>query len=311
MSSTSHSTKNSDETEDTGEHVSESLEVPADESHSEYEDSSTEVEVLSIGPDAQPEETPPSAILPEEHVADSSNPVEASTIPTLVPVKISPLSPPQTTRDDWVSCGKRPMTLMNDPTDFIHVPVPKKHRVFPRKWTFVRGVVQDWRTVEGDPPTLEFGESSRPPLPITGEPIEDTIPLLIARGLRHDCQIEALRSDVDEIREVAHEKQDIRSRLQILEEEVSQDNQTFSTLLARITEVESQARAASDRARQAEHRAEVAEHRAEQADQQATFVGQQLAEIRERMDSTLAFAALGVYMVSVVLARGVLGQPSS
>jgi hypothetical protein len=57
---------------------------------------------------------------------------------------------------------------------------PGIHRlVDARRWSFLLECIRRWRFVEGSPRAAELGESSSAVLPVTGEPIHHTIPLLV------------------------------------------------------------------------------------------------------------------------------------
>ncbi|GJX54764.1 hypothetical protein Tco_0283133 [Tanacetum coccineum] len=61
------------------------------------------------------------------------------------------------------------------------------------RWNFVNDGIDTWRQQEGEP-RYEMGESSLAHIhPITSEPIHRTIPLLVARLVHHDEQIEEIR----------------------------------------------------------------------------------------------------------------------
>lgn len=67
-----------------------------------------------------------------------------------------------------------------------------------RKWIWIRATLARWRRKEGNPFSM-VGESSvqAQACPITGEPPHHTIPLLIARIVRHETEIESLQDNIE------------------------------------------------------------------------------------------------------------------
>ena len=71
----------------------------------------------------------------------------------------------------------------------------KTHRrVDARRWSFLLPIIRRWRFQEGAPSTAELGESSSAvvsrSLPVTGEPLHHTVPLLAARLARHEDRLD-------------------------------------------------------------------------------------------------------------------------
>ncbi|PWA93092.1 RNA-directed DNA polymerase, eukaryota [Artemisia annua] len=66
-------------------------------------------------------------------------------------------------------------------------------RVSTRNWSFLLPILRYWRSQEGTPSKRELGESSASlpkRLPVTGEPIHHTIPLMAARIARHEDRLD-------------------------------------------------------------------------------------------------------------------------
>ena len=96
---------------------------------------------------------------------------------------------------------KRSFTILPSPSDpYVQAAAeasdrPKaRRRVDARRWSFIPDTLSDWRYEEGTPSTYELGESSSMAgarvLPVTREPIHHTIPLLIARLVRHEDRLD-------------------------------------------------------------------------------------------------------------------------
>ncbi|PWA66698.1 hypothetical protein CTI12_AA325530 [Artemisia annua] len=78
-----------------------------------------------------------------------------------------------------------------------------RRRVDARNWSFIPHTLGEWRYEEGSPSTFELGESSSMAaarvLPVTREPIHHTIPLLIARMVRHEDRIDRVYDHLDKL----------------------------------------------------------------------------------------------------------------
>ena len=78
-----------------------------------------------------------------------------------------------------------------------------RKRVNARKWSFLIPILKYWRSQEGTPTNRELGEGSSFAasriLPITGEPLHRTIPLLAARLVRHEDRLDAIATLVNNI----------------------------------------------------------------------------------------------------------------
>ncbi|GJV05092.1 hypothetical protein Tco_1338661 [Tanacetum coccineum] len=82
------------------------------------------------------------------------------------------------------------------------------------RWSFASDGIQTWRHQEGEP-IYEMGEHSSAEIhPITSEPIHRTIPLLVARLVCHNDQIEEIR---DHQREISIGRSESDVRIEILE----------------------------------------------------------------------------------------------
>ncbi|PWA38582.1 hypothetical protein CTI12_AA580000 [Artemisia annua] len=78
-----------------------------------------------------------------------------------------------------------------------------RKQVNARKWSFLLPILKYWRSQQGTPTNRELGEGSSVAasriLPVTGEPIHRTIPLLAARLVRHEDRLDAIASLVNNI----------------------------------------------------------------------------------------------------------------
>lgn len=78
-----------------------------------------------------------------------------------------------------------------------------RRRVDARRWTFLLPRLCHWRSQEGAPSAIELGENSSTPashiLPVTGEPIHRTIPLLAARLIRQEDRLDDMLGMMEEI----------------------------------------------------------------------------------------------------------------
>ena len=75
-----------------------------------------------------------------------------------------------------------------------------RKRVNARKWSFLLPIIRYWRSQEGAPRARELGESSSTAsriIPVTGEPIHHTVPLLAARLVRHEDRIDAIATMIN------------------------------------------------------------------------------------------------------------------
>jgi hypothetical protein len=89
---------------------------------------------------------------------------------------------------------------------------PGIHRlVDARRWSFLLECIRRWRFIEGSPRAADLGEGSSAVLPVTGEPIHHTIPLLAARLVRHEDRLDELLSVIEDIS---------LERIKIMQEEV-------------------------------------------------------------------------------------------
>ena len=77
-----------------------------------------------------------------------------------------------------------------------------RRRVDARKWSSLLPPLRYWRSQEGAPSARELGENSSSTasriLPVTGEPIHHTIPLLAARLARHEDRLDDIMSIIDD-----------------------------------------------------------------------------------------------------------------
>ena len=125
---------------------------------------------------------------------------------TTVPLPPSPRAIPDTV----LPPRKRSFTILPSPSDpYAQAAAeasdrPKaRRRVDARMWSFIPDTLRDWRYEEGTPSTYELGESSSMAgarvLPVTREPIHRTIPLLIARLVRHEDRLDRVWDHLHEI----------------------------------------------------------------------------------------------------------------
>ena len=77
-----------------------------------------------------------------------------------------------------------------------------RRRVDARRWSFLLPLLQYWRSQEGAPSARELGENSSSAasriLPVTGEPVHHTIPLLAARLVRHEDRLDDIVSIIND-----------------------------------------------------------------------------------------------------------------
>ncbi|KAI3825737.1 hypothetical protein L1987_07336 [Smallanthus sonchifolius] len=93
-----------------------------------------------------------------------------------------------------------------------------------------------WRDPEGIPTTYEAGESSRAPrpLPMTGEPVDCTVPVLVARGDLYEHQIRVLRADLRNVQEDMSILKDLTENAFVVMEEQQQFDQALRTMCDRV-----------------------------------------------------------------------------
>ena len=95
----------------------------------------------------------------------------------------------------------RPTT--SDPYYHARTNQKARKRVNARNWSFLPPILKYWRSQEGAPTKRELGEGSSFAasriLPITGEPLHRTIPLLAARLVRHENRLDAIATLVNHI----------------------------------------------------------------------------------------------------------------
>ncbi|GJX31730.1 reverse transcriptase domain-containing protein [Tanacetum coccineum] len=78
----------------------------------------------------------------------------------------------------------------------------KRLKLQMNSWARIRSQIQYWRDREGAPSTFEIGESSSAAariLPVTGEIVEETIPLLVVRLRCHDGVIDHVCDQLEEM----------------------------------------------------------------------------------------------------------------
>ncbi|KAD2393175.1 hypothetical protein E3N88_40152 [Mikania micrantha] len=195
------------------------------------------------------------------------------------------------TSDDTVEAPRAvtppplPRRRSKSPADTSDVePTPKRRKIAARRWDWMFELLQDWRYEEGTPPTYEEGESSRAchPRLITGEPLERTVPTLVARVARHDHQLHQVRNQIDTtprnttVRALEDRVEIIEGQILTMEEEHHLDDQALHTMHARLSSVEEEISSLRQRLTTMEHRALTAE--------------QQLATSESRAESATALA---------------------
>lgn len=160
--------------------------------HPPYEPSSVEKTSEWVGEkESSQEKTSPPPLPTHFYQQTTSVPLSSTTPPMASPVRMAhsvPLPPYQ--RTSYVRPSpSAPLTRVYRRRT--------RRRVDARKWTFLLPIIRYWRSQEGAPRTRELGESSFTSsriLPVTGEPIHHTVPLLAARLVRHENRIDALAS---------------------------------------------------------------------------------------------------------------------
>ena len=120
---------------------------------------------------------------------------------TTVPISFAvspPVTPPTETHSVPVSPKDRTYHVRptsSDPSTRTENRGRKRRyqRMSTRNWSFLLPILRYWRSQEGAPSKRELGESSASlpkRLPVTGEPITHTIPLLAARIARHEDRLD-------------------------------------------------------------------------------------------------------------------------
>ena len=152
-------------------------------------------------PHMLPTITPPCSPMPPPTVFFT----QTTTVPLSSPIS-SPASSPRRAQSVPLPSRKRARSLSPSPFDPLfqadteaaaHPGV--RRRVDARRWSFLLECIRRWRREEGAPRASELGESSSAVLPVTGEPIHHTVPLLAARLARHEDRIDELLSLIDDI----------------------------------------------------------------------------------------------------------------
>lgn len=125
------------------------------------------------------------------------------------------------------------------------IPCDEQSQRMPRPTQFgwMLSILRRWRSLEGLPPTCETGES---PLPITGEPLELTVPTLVGvcRTLfqilsYRDDDIHELRSDTSRL---DGDMVSTYERLDLVESHRMADMETTEAIRARVDVLEGRLR---------------------------------------------------------------------
>ncbi|GKA79789.1 hypothetical protein Tco_0786385 [Tanacetum coccineum] len=171
-------------------------------------------------------------LLPSELPSSSSPPpslLSSSSLPSpslLPPSSCKRLRSPSASPPPSVSPSPLPLPPLLSPPPAVLPPSPEVvipetsattapvrlcRMVEAYRWNFARDGIDTWRRQEGDP-RYEIGESSSARIHlITSQPIHRTIPLLVARLIRHDGQIMKIYD---------HQREISVMRVEALEEEV-------------------------------------------------------------------------------------------
>lgn len=145
----------------------------------------------------------------KKEIAPTAEPVILPSIfyqqTTTVPVTINS-PPPVKTSSAPLSYQPRNYQIRptsSDPYYYARTNHKARKRVNARKWSFLLPILKYWRSQEGTPTNRELGERSSfvasKILPVTGEPIHHTIPLLAARLVRHEDRLDAIATLVNNI----------------------------------------------------------------------------------------------------------------
>ena len=132
--------------------------------------------------------------------------------------------------------------------DLLAEPSPKRQRTEHLSW--MPSVLAHWRALGGIPSTHKIGESSRSPLshPLTGEPMEQTIPTLVAITNSHVGSLAETRAYILELQsDTSRLDGDMIStyeRLETAENLMTMDRETSQATAARVEMLEGRARAA-------------------------------------------------------------------
>ena len=169
---------------------------------------------------------PPAPVISPTSPMTGIRPSPSSSLEHPRTIRLSPVSPPtvfyrQTTTVPLSAPGSPTITSLSAPprrrprlvvsslsdpgeqtvTEATSRPKTRR-RVDARRWSFLLPLLQYWRSQEGAPSARELGENSSSAasriLPVTGEPVHHTIPLLAARLVRHEDRLDDIVSIIND-----------------------------------------------------------------------------------------------------------------
>ena len=122
---------------------------------------------------------------------------------TTVPLTFTlptPATPPATTHSTPVSPRQRTFQVRPSSSDpGVRTENRRRRRTYKRvntrNWSFLLPILRYWRSQEGKLSARELGETSSTTsriIPVTGEPVSHTVPLLAARLVRHEDRLDAI-----------------------------------------------------------------------------------------------------------------------
>ena len=148
--------------------------------------------------------SPPSSPSPLASPTSPLPPPPPYMLPTFTTETFPPMPPPTVFYSQTTTVPVPPTTSSPIPTPPAvateTVPSPDTHEGDDaQSWSYLPEAIRRWRFIEGPPRVSELGESSTPVLPVTGEPVHHTVPLLAARLVRHEDRIDDIVGVVEEI----------------------------------------------------------------------------------------------------------------
>ncbi|MFS8007745.1 hypothetical protein Hanom_Chr14g01264661 [Helianthus anomalus] len=160
-----------------------------------------------------------------------------------------------------------------------------------RRWGWLADQVQRWTDEEGVRPAFEDGESSTASrvLPLTGQTVERTVPLLAARCARHETRLNSLQGRV---RVVGRRFDSLDDRVDAVEKRRATEEEVGEAMQSQITELKAEMADMKKRIEDVEYREVVALQRVD--------------ALEQRIESTVALAIICILLASTALQMGAL-----